>query len=184
MTILAHTLDLRYHFRVLCELYRKWVIISYRWKLIVFSSVKFYLMNVSFHCRLWMKFARVRDGMWKWQEVVLDLWLSMCHGRLQWRRTVTSKSEICLYRCDRWLDKNMVSFWNSQVVYVCVLMNNFWSIDDTGMLESMWSSMSSSMQLAQECLEREGDVPLVPSNTIDGLERFAQLIDNGKSTCP
>lgn len=54
-------------------------------------------------------------------------------------------------------------------------------IDDTGMLESMWSSMSSSMQLAQECLEREGDVPLVPSNTIDGLERFAQLIDNGKS---
>lgn len=44
--------------------------------------------------------------------------------------------------------------------------------------------MSSSMQLAQECLEREGDVPLVPSNTIDGLERFAQLIDNGKSTYP
>lgn len=48
------------------------------------------------------------------------------------------------------------------------------------MLESMWSSMSSSMQLAQECLEKEGDVPLVQSNTIDGLERFAQLIDNGK----
>lgn len=54
-------------------------------------------------------------------------------------------------------------------------------LDDTGMLESMWSSMSSSMQLAQECLEREGDVPLVPSSTINGLERFAQLIDNGKS---
>lgn len=52
--------------------------------------------------------------------------------------------------------------------------------DDTGMLESMWSSMSSSMQLAQDCLEREGDVPLVPANTIDGLERFAQLIDNGE----
>lgn len=48
------------------------------------------------------------------------------------------------------------------------------------MLESMWSSMSSSMQLAQDCLEKEGETPLLPANTIEGLERFAQLIDNGK----
>lgn len=41
--------------------------------------------------------------------------------------------------------------------------------------------MSSSMQLAQECLEKEGDVPHVQTNTIEGLERFAQLIDNGKN---
>lgn len=52
------------------------------------------------------------------------------------------------------------------------------------MLESMWSSMSSSMQLAQECLEKEGSEVLVPNNTIEGLERFAQLIDNGKVLLP
>ncbi|XP_065094861.1 autophagy-related protein 2 homolog A-like [Ochlerotatus camptorhynchus] len=50
------------------------------------------------------------------------------------------------------------------------------------MFESMWSSMSSSMQLAQECLEREGGCAesptAAPTNTIEGLEKFAQIIDN------
>ncbi|XP_055537641.1 autophagy-related protein 2 homolog A [Wyeomyia smithii] len=54
--------------------------------------------------------------------------------------------------------------------------------DGTSMFESMWSSMSSSMQLAQECLEREGcsaETPsAAPTNTIEGLEKFAQIIDN------
>ncbi|XP_058467736.1 autophagy-related protein 2 homolog A [Malaya genurostris] len=54
--------------------------------------------------------------------------------------------------------------------------------DGTSMFESMWSSMSSSMQLAQECLEREGSCSETPStapvNTIEGLEKFAQIIDN------
>lgn len=49
------------------------------------------------------------------------------------------------------------------------------------MLESMWSSMSSSMQLAQECLEKDEDIPMTPQgNNMDGLERFAQIIDNGE----
>lgn len=54
--------------------------------------------------------------------------------------------------------------------------------DGTSMFESMWSSMSSSMQLAQECLEREGGAAespsAAPANTIEGLEKFAQIIDN------
>lgn len=63
------------------------------------------------------------------------------------------------------------------------------STDGTSMFESMWSSMSSSMQLAQECLEREGggsggggqETPTnAPATTIEGLEKFAQIIDNGK----
>lgn len=54
--------------------------------------------------------------------------------------------------------------------------------EGTSMLESMWSSMSSSMQLAQECLEKEGGVTISAqtSHVMDGLERFAQTIDNGK----
>lgn len=55
--------------------------------------------------------------------------------------------------------------------------------DGTSMLESMWSSMSSSMQLAKECLERDEDAAATAaaaaqSNVMDGLERFAQIIDN------
>lgn len=50
------------------------------------------------------------------------------------------------------------------------------------MLESMWSSMSSSMQLAQECLEKnEDEEAAAASNTpMEGLEKFAQTIDNSK----
>ncbi|CAO1344881.1 unnamed protein product [Diamesa serratosioi] len=47
----------------------------------------------------------------------------------------------------------------------------------TTMLESMWSSMSNSMQLAQECLENEQEVTAAPS-TMEGLDKFAQTIDN------
>jgi autophagy-related protein 2 len=53
--------------------------------------------------------------------------------------------------------------------------------DGTSMLESMWSSMSSSMQLAQECLEKEGELPnlmAAQANTMEGLERFAHTIEN------
>jgi autophagy-related protein 2 len=55
--------------------------------------------------------------------------------------------------------------------------------DGTSMLESMWSSMSSSMQLAQECLEKEGDLPALLQtqlNPMEGLERFAHTIENGR----
>lgn len=53
----------------------------------------------------------------------------------------------------------------------------------TTMLESMWSSMSSSMQLAQECLERNEDEEVATAATssgMDGLEKFAQTIDNSE----
>lgn len=55
--------------------------------------------------------------------------------------------------------------------------------DGTSMFESMWSSMSSSMQLAKECLENDGDEDLqlnTQNSTIEGLEKFAQTIDSGK----
>jgi len=52
------------------------------------------------------------------------------------------------------------------------------------MLESMWSSMSSSMQLAQDCLDKNnedaGPSIAAQQTTMEGLERFAQTIDNGK----
>lgn len=51
--------------------------------------------------------------------------------------------------------------------------------DGTSMIESMWSSMSSSMQLARDCLEREGG-PTVQNAPMEGLERFAQIIDNSE----
>uniref|UniRef100_A0A182PNM0 Autophagy-related protein 2 n=1 Tax=Anopheles epiroticus TaxID=199890 RepID=A0A182PNM0_9DIPT len=72
--------------------------------------------------------------------------------------------------------------------------------DGTSMLESMWSSMSSSMQLAQEYMEREStggsladgysthgrgggaggsaSTQQLPASAMEGLENFAQIIDN------
>ena len=49
--------------------------------------------------------------------------------------------------------------------------------DGTTMIESMWSSMSSSMQLAKDCIAQEGGVSQI--SPMEGLERFAQVIDNG-----
>lgn len=48
----------------------------------------------------------------------------------------------------------------------------------SSMLESMWSSMSSSMQLAAECL-REEDGPQ-ESHAVEGIEMFAHAIDSSK----
>lgn len=49
--------------------------------------------------------------------------------------------------------------------------------DDTiSVLENVWSSMSSSMQMAKECLENDANAQ---SYAILGLEKFAQTIDNG-----
>lgn len=59
--------------------------------------------------------------------------------------------------------------------------------DGASMIESMWSSMSSSMQLAKDCLEHEGNAgggsgaAGAQNPPMEGLERFAQIIDNGKS---
>lgn len=47
----------------------------------------------------------------------------------------------------------------------------------SSMLESMWSSMSSSMQLAAECLREEAGPQ--ESNPVEGIEMFAHAIDSG-----
>lgn len=46
------------------------------------------------------------------------------------------------------------------------------------MLESMWSSMSSSMQLAAECLREEEATP--DAHPVEGIEMFAQAIDSSE----
>lgn len=50
----------------------------------------------------------------------------------------------------------------------------------TTMLESMWSSVSSSMQMAEECMkQQDDDVPFLNhNNALIGLEKFAETIDN------
>nr|CAD7436059.1 unnamed protein product [Timema monikensis] len=50
----------------------------------------------------------------------------------------------------------------------------------TSMFESMWSSMTSSMQLAKECFkqERADTKDSQESQPLEGLELFAQTIDS------
>uniref|UniRef100_A0A1A9W3L6 Autophagy-related protein 2 n=1 Tax=Glossina brevipalpis TaxID=37001 RepID=A0A1A9W3L6_9MUSC len=51
--------------------------------------------------------------------------------------------------------------------------------DGTSMLESMWSSVSSSLQLAEECMrQNEDEFDCSIPNSIIGLEKFAETIDN------
>lgn len=47
----------------------------------------------------------------------------------------------------------------------------------TSMFESMWSSMTSSMQLAEECL-KQGSSDEKEAEPLEGLELFAQTIDS------
>lgn len=54
--------------------------------------------------------------------------------------------------------------------------------DGKSVLESMFSSMSSSMQLAQDCMERERlTAANAQATAMEGLEKFAMTIDNGES---
>lgn len=47
------------------------------------------------------------------------------------------------------------------------------------MIESMWSSMTSSMQLAEDCLKKERDISKEDEGLkFEGIERFAQTIDS------
>ncbi|XP_061388779.1 autophagy-related protein 2 homolog B-like [Musca vetustissima] len=54
--------------------------------------------------------------------------------------------------------------------------------DGTSMIESMWSSVSSSLQLAEEYMRQEEneseDANATAHTTIGGLEKFAETIDN------
>ncbi|XP_037027616.1 autophagy-related protein 2 homolog B [Bradysia coprophila] len=54
------------------------------------------------------------------------------------------------------------------------------SKDGTSVLESMWSSMSSSMQLAQDYIDEDVEFGsnIQEPNAMEGLERVAQTIDN------
>lgn len=53
--------------------------------------------------------------------------------------------------------------------------------DGASMIESMWSSVCSSMQLAQDCAERDDLGPAEQAaGSMEGLERFAQIIDNSE----
>ncbi len=49
------------------------------------------------------------------------------------------------------------------------------------MFESMWSSMTSSMQLAEECL-KQGSSDEKEAEPLQGLELFAQTIDSSEYT--
>lgn len=51
------------------------------------------------------------------------------------------------------------------------------------MFESMWNSMSNSMQLAAECLQQTvDDKETENANLMEGLELFANAIDSGEYT--
>ena len=52
------------------------------------------------------------------------------------------------------------------------------------MLDSMFSSMTTSMQLAQECLKQqpsEGEEQADTAQPFEGLDMFAQTIEAGRS---
>lgn len=53
--------------------------------------------------------------------------------------------------------------------------------DGASVFESMWSSISSSIQLAQDYLEKDEEpLPDFQSRPMEGLESFANVIDNSK----
>lgn len=66
-------------------------------------------------------------------------------------------------------------------LYLAVKPRPIDATDGKSVLESMFSSMSSSMQLAQDCMERERLTPAnVQATAMEGLEKFAMTIDNGE----
>lgn len=48
------------------------------------------------------------------------------------------------------------------------------------MFESMWNSMTSSMQLAEECAKQDGVNTSNSLEAYEGIKLFAQTIDSGK----
>lgn len=48
----------------------------------------------------------------------------------------------------------------------------------TSMFESMWNSMTSSMQLAEECAKQDAEIAPNDAQPFEGLELFAQTIDS------
>lgn len=52
-------------------------------------------------------------------------------------------------------------------------------VETGSMFESMWSSMTSSMQLAQECLQQEAN-NAGNAQPLEAVELFAQTIDSSR----
>lgn len=50
----------------------------------------------------------------------------------------------------------------------------------TSMFESMWNSMTSSMQLAEECAKQDAVNSKDSSQPYEGIENFAQTIESSK----
>lgn len=48
------------------------------------------------------------------------------------------------------------------------------------MFESMWNSMTSSMQLAEECAKQDACNVQNSSQPYEGIENFAQTIESSK----
>lgn len=48
------------------------------------------------------------------------------------------------------------------------------------MFESMWSSMTNSMQLAQECMKQDSLNSADVAQPLEGIEKFAQMIDSSE----
>lgn len=67
-------------------------------------------------------------------------------------------------------------------LYYLQVLSMFLFILATSMFESMWSSMTSSMQLAQECMRQDEANPTNDNagQQLEGIEKFAQLIDSGE----
>ncbi|XP_042904044.1 autophagy-related protein 2 homolog B isoform X1 [Parasteatoda tepidariorum] len=51
--------------------------------------------------------------------------------------------------------------------------------EDVSMFDSIWGSMTSSLQLAEECLNYKGDDDFDNSDWSDGIEKIAETIDAG-----
>jgi hypothetical protein len=82
--------------------------------------------------------------------------------------------------CDMLLQTSSHDF---NKIFITFPLSLHFTYSATSMFESMWDSMSSSMQLAQECLEKNEDAEFetASSSSMEGLEKFAQTIDNSKN---
>lgn len=59
------------------------------------------------------------------------------------------------------------------------IKKNFFIVLGASMIESMWSSMTTSLQLAEDCMKKERDISSDSGNqAFEGIESFAHTIDS------
>lgn len=76
----------------------------------------------------------------------------------------------------QWVSKTII--WILFSMFVCLFVTGNGSISD-----SMWSSLTSSIMLAQECLKQdptEGEQEAGSSQPFEGPELLAQTIESGE----